>query len=98
MVRAWENRHIAVMADPDWNILPQIQPRVVIDATLAKKNLGTSLSDAPLVIGLGPGFTAGVDVHRVIETMRGHDLGRVIEAGPALADTGIPGSVGGHTA
>ena len=70
---------------------------MVIDATLAKRNLGTTLALAPLVIGLGPGFYAGTDVHRVIETQRGHDLGRVIEQGPAAADTGIPGAVLGYT-
>ncbi len=61
-----------------------------------KKNLGTALGDAPLVIGLGPGFTAGVDCHTVIETNRGHDLGRVIESGAAQADTGMPGEIGGY--
>lgn len=94
---AWEKGQLAVLVDPDWSLLEQLHPQVVIDAIIAKKNLGTTAKDAPLVIGLGPGFTAGEDVHRVVETMRGHDLGRVIVRGPALADTGIPGSIDGHT-
>ncbi len=95
--KAWDRGQIAIAADPKWDLLIQLRPDVVVDAIIAKKNLGTTLNDAPLVIGLGPGFTAKVDVHRVIETMRGHDLGRVIEKGAALADTGIPGPIGGHT-
>ena len=68
-----------------------------MDAIIAKKNIGTKMTDAPLVIGVGPGFTAGIDCHRVIETKRGHYLGRVIEAGSAIPNTGIPGNVGGYT-
>jgi xanthine dehydrogenase accessory factor len=94
---AWEKGKIAILADPSWAILPIIRPTVVIDAIIAKRNLGTTLGEAPLVIGLGPGFTAQVDVHRVIETMRGHDLGRVIDKGVAQANTGIPEAVNGHT-
>ena len=66
-----------------------------MDAILAKRNLGTRITDAPVVIGVGPGFTAGVDCHAVVETMRGHTLGRVIHAGSALPNTGIPGLIGG---
>jgi xanthine dehydrogenase accessory factor len=65
---------------------------------MAKKNIGTRLTDAPLVIGLGPGFVAGKDVHCVVETNRGHSLGRLLYVGSATPDTGIPGSIGGHTA
>lgn len=68
---------------------------VVVDARLAKRNLDTSMNDAGLVIGLGPGFTAGVDCHAVIETMRGHHLGRVLWRGEAATNTGVPGMVGG---
>ena len=71
---------------------------VVVDARMAKRNLGTAIDDADLVVALGPGFTAGVDCHAVVETMRGHDLGRVIWSGPAAADTGTPGPVGGRSA
>ncbi len=97
IIDAWGRGQLAVLVDPGWSILKEMQPQVLIDATVAKRNLGTNREDAPLVIGLGPGFTASSDVHRVIETMRGHNLGRVIEKGPAQANTGIPGNIGGHT-
>lgn len=77
--------------------LKKYQPYALIDATIAKRNTGTSIKDASLVIGLGPGFTAGYDVHAVIETMRGHELGRVITSGATIANTGIPGEIGGYT-
>lgn len=91
------DRKIAVIVDEKTDILKDYQPDVLVDAILAKKNLGTLITDAPLVIGVGPGFTAGVDVHAVIETKRGHDLGRVIYEGSAIPNTGIPGDVGGYT-
>lgn len=91
------NEQIAVLADPNADCIRSLKPDVVIDAILAKKNLGTSIHDAPIVIALGPGFAAGVDCHAVIETMRGHDLGRVILNGSAQPNTGIPGSIGGFT-
>ena len=93
--RAWEKERIAILADPCWTFVSRMRPRIVIDAIIAKANLGTSLRDAPLVIGVGPGFTAGDDVHKVIETNRGHDLGRVMDEGSATADTGLPGSIRG---
>ncbi len=74
-----------------------LKPVAVVDAIIAKRNIGTQITDAPVVIGVGPGFTAGTDVHAVVETMRGHDLGRVIYQGKAIANTGIPGEVGGFT-
>lgn len=70
-------------------------PAVVVDARMAKRNIDTAKDQAPLVIALGPGFTASVDCHAVVETMRGHRLGRVIWEGPALPDTGTPGRVAG---
>lgn len=94
---AWKKGEIPVLIDPQWRMLQRLQVHVVVDAVIAKRNLGTTMGDAPLVIGLGPGFTAQADVHRVIETMRGHDLGRVIDKGSAGANTGIPGSIGGYT-
>ncbi len=97
IVGAWESGQIPVIVDPRWNLLSSITPRVLVDAILAKKNLGTTLEDAPFVIGLGPGFTAPRDVHAVVETMRGHDLGRVIHQGTAQANTGVPGDIGGNT-
>jgi xanthine dehydrogenase accessory factor len=95
--RTWEEASIPVIIDPRWRMIERIKPDIVIDAILAKKNLGTKRGEAPLVIGLGPGFTAGEDVDVLIETERGHNLGRHIFSGPAARDTGIPGTIGGHT-
>ena len=94
---AWKSAFIPVMVDPDWQILQQTSIDVVVDAILAKRNLGSHLNEATLVIGMGPGFTAGIDVHRVIETQRGHSLGKVIRSGQAIANTGIPGGIAGYT-
>lgn len=94
---AWRNREVPVLIDPPCAIRRTLSPDVLVDAILAKRNTGTALGDAPLVIGLGPGFCAGRDVHLVIETNRGHRLGRVIEAGEAEPNTGIPGAIGGYT-
>jgi len=93
----WENKSIPVIVDPDWESIKVLRPHVVIDAIIAKKNLGTNLSEAPLVIGLGPGFEAGKDVHMVIETNRGHNLGRIILKGCPEANTGVPGNINGYT-
>lgn len=90
------HNEIAVLVDPEAKILTQIAPLAVIDAIMAKKNLGTHLTDAPIVIALGPGFVAGRDAHAVIETNRGHNLGRIIWEGTAQPDTGIPAPVHGH--
>lgn len=95
--RTWEEGMIAVVVDPGWELLKNIKPHVVVDAILAKKNLGTHLAEAPLVIALGPGFSAGKDCHFVIETNRGHNLGRVIEWGEAEPNTGVPGEIGGES-
>lgn len=78
-------------------ILKEYQPEVVVDAILAKRNLGTEISWAPFVVGVGPGFTAGVDCHCVVETKRGHTLGDVIWSGTPIPNTGVPGNVGGYT-
>jgi len=94
--RSWQEKNIALVVDPDWHMLKAIKPDVVVDAILAKKNLGTELAEAPLVIGLGPGFTAGTDVHMVVETNRGHNLGRIILSGSAEPNTGIPGAISGY--
>lgn len=93
---AWRSGKIAVMVDPNWEKVRAIAPDVMVDAILAKRNLGTTREDAPLVVGLGPGFCAGTDVDIVIETNRGHNLGKVILAGSAEPDTGIPGAIGGY--
>jgi len=88
---------IPLVIDPHATCIDDVKPWAVVDAILAKRNTGTSIHDAPLVVGVGPGFTAGQDVHAVVETMRGHDLGRVITSGAAHANTGIPGAIGGYT-
>lgn len=85
-----------VLVDPEGKSISKIKPAAVVDAILAKRNLGTGRDMAELTIGLGPGFTAGVDVDYVIETMRGHNLGRIITDGPAMADTGTPGTIMGY--
>lgn len=89
---------VPVLVDEAGTVLAALRPAVVVDARMAKRNLGTTRDDAPLVIALGPGFEAGVDCHAVIETNRGHYLGRVIWRGAAEPDTGQPGSVQGHVA
>ena len=88
---------IPVLADPEGVCIPQLKPDAVVDAILAKRNLGTHTADAPVVVGVGPGFTAGVDCHAVVETMRGHYLGRVIYEGSAQPNTAIPGLIGGFS-
>lgn len=97
MEKVWAAGKVPVIVDPMGSWISKLSPGVVIDGILAKKNLGTKRSMAPLTVGLGPGFTAGEDVDVVIETMRGHNLGRIIRSGSAIPDTGIPGSVGGFT-
>lgn len=91
-----EEGRIAVIVDETAGIGESYRPEVVIDAVMAKRNIGTCITDAPLVIGIGPGFTAGEDCHFVIETKRGHDLGRVIAQGSAIPNTGVPGEIGGY--
>ena len=86
---------IAVLADPQAACIAALKPDAVVDAILAKRNLGTRITDAPCVVGVGPGFTAGTDCHAAVETMRGHYLGRVITDGSPLTNTNIPGLIGG---
>jgi xanthine dehydrogenase accessory factor len=74
----------------------ELKPNAVVDAIIAKRNTGTQITAAPVVVALGPGFTAGLNAHAVIETNRGHDLGRVILEGQAAPDTGVPGPVMGY--
>lgn len=93
----WTKGVIPVIVDPECSLREKLRPDVLVDAVMAKKNTGTKRDDAPLVIALGPGFEAGKDCHFVIETNRGHHLGRVIEAGSAEADTRIPGEIAGYT-
>lgn len=88
---------VAVLVDPQADCVRELQPDALVDAVLAKRNLGTGIADAPVVIGVGPGFTAGEDCHAVVETQRGHTLGRVIMKGAAAPNTGVPGNIGGYT-
>jgi xanthine dehydrogenase accessory factor len=93
----WKKGGIPILIDPDGKKTRNFsKPDVLVDAIMAKRNLGTQVNDAPLVIGLGPGFAAGKDVHIVVETNRGHDLGKMILKGTAEPDTGIPGEIGGY--
>ena len=93
-----EQGAVPVMIDENCAVLEKVRPWALVDATLAKKNLGTTRDMADKTIGLGPGFTAGRDVDLVIETMRGHNLGRIIGNGSAAPNTGIPGIIGGYGA
>lgn len=94
----WQpDNKIPILTDPAGESIKTLLPDIVIDAIIAKRNTGTTIDAAELVIGLGPGFTANKDVHCVIETMRGHGLGRVIYNTAASPDTGIPGNIGGYT-
>lgn len=92
----WEEKKIPVYIDSEMKILEKLSPDVIIDGILAKKNLGMSKELAPVTIGLGPGFEAGKNVHAVIETNRGHNLGRIIYEGKATENTGIPGIIQGY--
>ena len=91
-----EQGYPALMTDPDCNVLKEVCPWALVDGILAKKNLGTHRGMADKTIALGPGFVAGEDVDLVIETMRGHNLGRIITKGAALPNTGVPGKIGGY--
>lgn len=98
MTAVLEKGQLPLLVDPEGQSIRQLCPTVVVDAILAKKNLGTSMDMADLTIALGPGFEAGKDVRYVIETMRGHDLGRIISSGFAAPNTGVPGLIGGFGA
>lgn len=92
-----EEGYVPVVVDPEGVVIKEFRPWAVVDAILAKRNTGTKISDAPVVVAVGPGFIAGEDAHAVIESMRGHFLGRVIYSGQALPNTGCPGEIGGYT-
>ena len=92
-----EAGEVPLLIDPKGESIELLKPDVVVDAIIAKKNLGTTIDMAPLVIGVGPGFTAGNDVHLVIESMRGHNLARIIIDGMAQPNTGVPGNIAGFT-
>ncbi len=88
---------IAVIVDENADIAKEYKPDIIIDAIMAKKNINTKIDDAPIVIAVGPGFIAKKDCDYVIETKRGHFLGKVIEEGSAIKNTGVPGNIGGYT-
>lgn len=96
MQQAWDAGEVPVLVDPQGKSIRQLKPQIVVDAIIAKKNLGTNRKMAELTVALGPGFTAGEDVNIVIETKRGHNLGRIIRSGQAVPNTGIPGNIGGY--
>ena len=98
ILKALDEGVIPMRADPEAKIVREIDAFAVIDAIMAKKNIGTRIDDAPFVVGLGPGFTAGKNVNALVETKRGHTLGRVIWEGSAIPNTGIPGKVKGFGA
>ena len=93
---AIDDRVVPIVVDPDGTVLKQMHPTVLVEATLSKYNSGVTMQDAPIVIALGPGYEAGKDVHAVIETNRGHNLGRVYLDGSAEPNTGVPGTIGGY--
>lgn len=88
---------VPVLIDPEGKSIEYLKPSVLVDAIMAKKNLGTNRNMAPVTIALGPGFNAGMDVDYVVETKRGHNLGRIITEGAAAKNSGIPGNIGGYT-
>jgi xanthine dehydrogenase accessory factor len=88
---------VPVVVDPNGTMLTQLRPAVLVEATLSKYNSGITMEEAPIVIALGPGYEAGKDVHAVIETNRGHNLGRVYLDGSAEPNTGVPGAIDGYT-
>ena len=95
---AWDAAMVPILVDPEARHLPRLAPLAVVDAIVAKRNLGTRIDLAPVVVALGPGFEARRDAHAVVETNRGHALGRVLLAGRAEDDTAVPGRIAGHAA
>lgn len=95
--KVFNEGNIAVIVDEESECIKELNPDVVVDSIIAKKNIGTKISDAKIVIAVGPGFTANVDCHAVVETKRGHYLGKVIFDGEAIPNTGVPGDIGGYT-
>jgi xanthine dehydrogenase accessory factor len=97
IANVWRQKKLPIIIDPDALVKDRLKPAVLVDALMAKQNLGTKIGDAPLVIGLGPGFETGQDVHLIIETNNSERLGRVIAEGRAEENTGIPVAIGGLT-
>ncbi|OPY70834.1 MAG: hypothetical protein A4E57_00149 [Syntrophorhabdaceae bacterium PtaU1.Bin034] len=97
LAAAWNRGEIGIIIDPSWRIIADLKPDVVVDAIMAKRNLGTGKHEAPLVIGVGPGFSAPDIVHAAVESNRGHGLGRAIYHGAAEPHTGMPGLTAGYS-
>lgn len=97
IARAIQNGHIPVVVDSEGKTIKDVRPKIVVDAILAKKNYGTHKDMADIVVALGPGFKAGVDADAVVETKRGHYLGRLILEGEAIPNTGVPGVIEGES-
>jgi xanthine dehydrogenase accessory factor len=97
MLEIWRENKLPIIVDPEASVKDVLKPQVLVDAIMAKRNLGTKITHAPLVIGLGPGFQAGRDVHIVVETNNSERLGRVILKGEAEEDSGVPIAIGGLT-
>ena len=93
----YENNNVSIFVDPNGNSIEKLSPDVLVDCIMAKYKTGTDINMAPLVVGIGPGFTAQKDVHYVVETKRGHTLGRLISNGTAIPNTGVPGMEMGYT-
>ena len=98
VLQAFERGEVPVVVDPEGAFIKNLHPTVLVEATLSKRNSGITINDAPIVIALGPGYEAGKDAHAVIETNRGHNLGRIYMQGCAEPNTGVPGMVGGYAA
>ena len=95
-IKVIEEGNIPIVIDSKAELIKELKPHIVVDSIISKVNCGnTTINDAPIVIAVGPGFEAGIDCHCVIETQRGHYLGRTIYKGSAIANTGIPGNIGG---
>lgn len=93
----WQQGKVPVLVDAAAACVKEFQPDILIDAIIAKRNLGTSIDMAPLTVALGPGFVAGADVAAIVETKRGHNLGRIIRTGSAAPNSGVPGNIAGFS-
>ena len=93
----WQQGKVPVLVDATAACVKDFQPDILIDAIIAKRNLGTSMNMAKLIVALGPGFTAGEDVDVIVETKRGHNLGRIIRSGSAAPNSGVPGNIAGFS-
>jgi xanthine dehydrogenase accessory factor len=98
LYRVWRNHNIPIVVDPELTVKPLIKPDVLVNAMMLKRKTSTSITDAPVVIGIGPGFTIGTDCHLIVESNNSNNLGKVIIEGEAEKDTGKPVEIGGLSA